>query len=333
MGYRALKEKAEAKEKLLKRIVLCIFAVLLVGLLFFSAFVPPSSWKYKVALPKVDKRKAGELRMHFLDVGQGDCTLIELPDGKVLLLDGGEVSTTAKKALLRYLNALDIQTIDYLVVSHTDKDHCGSLPEVFKWKKILNAYIPLSFDAGKKEYATVYDCAVKEKCKLKNPTRAEDLSVYEGEYPYTLRFLYPFEGENVGTGISQGEDPSAVLWLDYFGTSALLAGDSDSQTEDKLLTFEELGLSPKGVSLHSTEILKVSHHGSKYSTSDLFLKGLGVETAFISCGENNPYGHPTQEVLQRLDANGVGVYRTDVHGHLLLTASPSGEYTVKTVIK
>ncbi len=333
MGYKALKESRERKRKFLMRTVLCIFLGLLLLFLLLTAFVPPSTWEYRVALPKIEKRKEGELRMHFLDVGQGDCTLIELPDGKVLLLDGGEGTSTSRKAILRYLNALDIKEIDYLVVTHTDADHCGNLPEVFKQKKVLNAYVPLTFDANKQEYAKTYESAVKEKCKLKNPTRGVDLSVNEGSYPYALRFLYPFEEEHLGSGIEQGEDPSAVLWLDYFGTSAFFGGDSDKATEETLLTYDSLGLSPKGVTLSSTEILKVSHHGSKYSTSEKFLQGLGVETAVISCGKNNPYEHPNEETLQRLQAKGVDVYRTDVHGHLVLTASPSGEYTVKWVKK
>ncbi len=324
MGYRAYKEKSEEKQKKLKRLALCIFAVLLVALVVFSCIVPPESWKYRVGKPSVSKRKEGELRIHFLDVGQGDCTLIELPDGKVLLLDGGNES--AKKPVLRYLNALKIKTIDYLVLTHTDGDHCGSLEEVFACKKVLNAYLPTSFTSNSAQYAQVYEAAVREECAIAKPVRGVDLSA-QGETPYALSFLYPY-----AEGVSEGEESSAVLWLDYFGTSAIFCGDITTDEEEALLRDWRLGLlSATPVRLDSTEILKVAHHGSKYATSEGWLTGLGVKTAVISCGENNEYGHPTEETLGRLSKANVETYRTDMQENILITVQKSGSYSVERI--
>ncbi len=331
MGYRALQQKANAKRKRWKTVTLCILLFFLVGLAAFSYFVPPASWKYYVALPKTGKRKAGELRIHFLDVGQGDSTLIELPDGKVLLIDGGDSGSKSEKRVLRHLNALKIQTVDYLFVTHTDRDHCGALSEVFRYKKVLNAYLPTTFDTDKTDYAKVYDLALKEGCEIIAASPSVDLSNRAGNYPYTLRVLYPFEQEHMGGGAIVEEDPSTVLWLDYLGTSALFTGDISSDVEDRLLGWDSLDLLPADVALSSTEILKVAHHGSAYSSGLGFLRHLGAQAAVISCGKDNDYGHPTEETLERLTIAGADIYRTDTLGSILLTADETGRYDIRAI--
>ncbi len=325
MGYRAHKERSEEKQRKLKRLALCIFAVILVALLVFSCIVPPESWKYRVGKPSLTKRNEGELRIHFLDVGQGDCTLLELPDGKVMLIDGGRDDGETKKRVLRYLNALKIQEIDYLVVTHTDGDHCGSLEEVFAYKKVLNAYLPPSFTSDMIQYAEAYEAAVKEECAIVAPSREVDLSK-DGEFPYALSFLYPYAER-----VDGDKEASAVLWLDYCGVNALFCGDMNAEEEEILLRDERLGLlSARGVSLADTEILKVAHHGSRNSTSAEWLQGLGVETAVISCGADNGYGHPHRETLERLSAAKAKSYRTDTQGNILITVQKDGQYTVET---
>ncbi len=328
MGYRALKQKAEARRKRWKIAALCIVLFFVVCLAVLSYFVPPASWKYYFGLPKTGKRKAGELRVHFLDVGQGDSALIELPDGKIALIDGGEGSSKNEKTLLRRLNALKIKEIDYLFVTHTDKDHCGALAEVFRYKKVLSAYLPASFASSKTDYVRVYDLAQKEGCEIIAPSPKVDLSSDEGEYPYTLRVLYPYEQENMGGGAIVEDDPSTVVWLDYCGTSVLFCGDISSDVEDELLWWDSLDLLPEDVELSDTEILKVAHHGSKYSSGQGFLDYLGVRAAIISVGADNSYGHPAEETLERLTAVGATVYRTDELGCILLTANERGEWKI-----
>lgn len=331
MSYQAEKRKTEREWKKWKLVLLTVALVALIGLCIFSAFIPPATWKYHVAKPSVSKRKTGELRIHFLDVGQGDCTLIELPDGKTMLIDGGEGSSETEKRILRYLNALDIDRLDYLVATHTDVDHCGGLAEIVKNKKIGAAYLPPVKETTNTEYAALYAALLKEKCTVEIATRKTQLSVLDGECPYTLSFLYPLidsaEEENLS---DKGDNThSSVLWLDYKGASALFMGDAPFETENRLLFDSKMELfSVYGVDLASTELLKVAHHGSKFSTSLEFLQYLNVKKTFISCGENNLYRHPTDEVLQRLESVNSEIYRTDLDGTVMVTISENGEISV-----
>lgn len=329
MGYRAHKIKAEKKENRVKRIALSVIAFLVLGLLIFSAVCPPETWKYYVALPKIEKRAEGELRMHFIDVGQGDCTVIELPDGKVMMIDGGDNSATTKKQILRYLNALKIDVIDYLIITHADRDHCGGIDEVVKWKKVLNAYLPTASKTEDGEYAEAYAALAESECNLVQASRLTAFPQSD-ERLYTLAFLYPYaesEYENDNAA-------SSVLWLDYMGVSALFMGDAPQEVETLLVRDDKLGfLETIGVELDSTEIVKVAHHGSGYSSSSAFLEYLNVETAVVSCGKDNPYGHPSDRVLTDLKAVGASVYRTDEDGHIITTISSGNEVQVTTLEK
>ncbi len=329
MGYRAQKEEERRKRKPLKITLLCILSLLIVGVCVFSFFVPPGSWKYHFQTPEIAARRDGELRIHFIDVGQGDATLLELPDGKTALIDGGKNASASKKKLMRYLNGLDIDVLDYVIVTHTDGDHCGGLEEVFKYKKVLNAYLPPSFSTSDGQYAEVYAAAVAEECELITLSRSISLSQKEGT-PYVLQFLYPYATSAQELSEEQNEN-SAVLWLDYQGVSALFCGDAPASVEELLILEDSLGLlGVYGVDLTSTELLKVAHHGSEQSTSAAFLQYLGIQTAVISCGENS-YGHPSSGVLTRLAAAGASVYRTDTDGHIMATITPNGQYVIEKI--
>ncbi len=327
MGYREVKEKTEEKSKRIKCVVTCILTVVLVVFAVFSCFIPPESWKYHFAKPKLSKRKEGELRIHYVDVGQGDCTLIELPDGQIALIDGGKDDATTKKKVLRYLNALKIQKIDHLIVTHTDGDHCGSLEEVFRYKRVLNAYMPATFETKDIEFAEVYEAATKSGCTILDNSRSIHLS-QDSETPYTFTFLYPYAEEALESTGAANEN-SAVLWLDYFGVSALFCGDSPASVEERLMLESQMGLfKPRGVDLSSTEILKVSHHGSSSASTKEFLRYLNVKEAIISCGKNNAYNHPAKSTLNNLSAVGAKVYRTDTQGNIVVTVQKDGKYRV-----
>ena len=326
MSYQADKTKADKKWKKFKGLVIGVVACLIIASIVFAAFFPPETWKYYVALPDVSKRKEGELRIHFLDVGQGDSTIIELPDGKVMLLDGG--NSNASKTILRYLNALDIDTIDYLVISHADSDHCGGLDTVVKNKKIRTAYIPPTYPSVNTQYAELYSALMEEGCKIIPSSMKEALK--DSESSYTLAFLYPYSEDvkEENWTATDTNDSSSVLWLDYGGISALFAGDCSASIESELIRRDKLGVfSTLGVELNNTEILKVSHHGSKDSTSLKFVQHLNVQTAMISCGENNSYNHPSNEAIANLESVKAKVFRTDKQGHLMVTIKEGG-YTV-----
>ncbi len=331
MGYGEKKRKIEKKGKLIKRILLGILLVCLIGVCVFSHFYPPESWKYYVSKPNVSKRKSGDLRIHFLDVGQGDSTLIEFPDGKVALIDGGEDSGYARRSILRTLNALKIKTIDYLIVTHTDEDHCGALEEVLKYKKVVNAYLPVSLPVLGSVYAGFFADVIKE-AKCYDSARNVQLTSADSEYVFTFLLPNEFSVEE-GFG-SSGNSGSSMLWLDYKGVSALFAGDAPATAFEVLVVDEGLGyLQEYGVTLSSTEILKVAHHGAKDGTTGAMLAYMHTETAVISCGKNNSYGHPNGEILDLLSNNGVETYRTDKQENILITIRENGQYSVSTYAK
>lgn len=331
MGYREEKNIIEGKKRKWKRIFACVFAALMLAATIFAVCIPPKEWKYRIKTPDLQKRADGELRMHFLDVGQGDCTLIELPDGKIMLIDGGNGQRDVTADILRYMNALKIDTIDYLVVTHADNDHCGGLQEIIKQKEVVNAYLPPIYpEKAEGAYYSFFKELCKRKCAWEYASRTVHLNG-TGKYPYVLSFLYPYL--RTEEEMLRDEYPletnalSSVVWLDYKGVSAAFMGDATLDVEEKLIRDDRLQvLDGYGVELTSTDIVKVSHHGSNDATSLQLLNYMQAKTAIISCGIGNLYGHPHEETLQRLRLANVDVHRTDKVGTIIVTVSPTGSY-------
>lgn len=322
MGYEAEKKRIERRIKRLKTIALFFVIVVLGALCLLSFWIPAETWKYCFALPQTGESEVGEMRVHFLDVGQGDCMLVELPDGKIFLIDGGAGEESATR-IMRYLNALQVDVIDYLLITHADTDHCGGLQKVVKYKEVKRAFLPRAVATENEAYAAVYAELMDKGCDWQYSARSVNLSS-DGEFPYTLRFLYPY---TLPTEISvNSNEGSAVVWLDYQGASVLFTGDAPTSTEEKLMRDDRLQALDKSIKLRETELLKVAHHGSADSTSLSFLKYLGVKQAVISCGRDNAYGHPTEQVLSALKEQNVEIYRTDELGNLVWTVSKTGDY-------
>ena len=322
MGYEAEKREIEQRIKRLKTIALFFVIAILGALCIISFWLPAETWKYCFALPQTGKSDEGEMRVHFLDVGQGDCSIVELPDGKVMLIDGGAGDESAT-ILMRYLNALKIDVIDYLLITHTDSDHCGGLQKVVRYKQVKRAFLPLTSATSNQAYAAVYTEIMEQGCQWQYSARSVNLSS-DGENPYTLRFLYPY---TLQTEIFESINASsAVVWLDYRGASVLFTGDAPRATEEILMRDHRLKLLDESINLKETELLKVAHHGSADATGADFLEYLGVKQAVISCGKDNIYGHPTEQVLSALSSQNVEVYRTDELGSLIWTVSSTGKY-------
>ncbi len=336
MGYALEKKKRDAKKRLVIFITFALVVVMVAVFSILSLIYPPATWKYYFSLPKIDAREEGEMRLHFLDVGQGDCILIELPDGKIMLIDGGNDEDSTKTTILRYLNALDIDKIDYLVATHADSDHCGSLDAVAQYKSVGCAFLPKVVETINTQYAQLYTVLVENGCEIKYSNNSINLSVLEGENAYRLCFLSPstYEMEQQES-IPQEESnaQSAVLWLDYNGVSTIFTGDAPVETLEKLLFMDTLGLLDNfGVQLDSTEIIKISHHGSADSISEDILKRLHAQVGIISVGEGNFYGHPSTQTCTALANAEVDVYRTDMHGHVVVSVPKFiSNWTIETI--
>ena len=336
MGYAREKEKIAKKRKRIWLISLVVLALLISAICVLMSISNPTTWKYKVFLPNVTKRCEGELRVHFIDVGQGDATLIELPDGKTMLIDGGNGDDNANKSLLRHINALDIEKIDYLVLTHADNDHFGGLIELLKQKRVERAFLPITTIEEEKSlpYSRFLTELGKEDCTVEKANVFASL-VLSKQTNYTLAFLYPYTSMTDGA-VEQpvGNDASVVVWLEYKNISFLFTGDATKETESSLIASQEKGLyALYGVDIRKTKILKVAHHGSDDSTSEEFLNYIGVEETVISCGEDNPYGHPDEAVLERLMGIGAKIHRTDTDGSIIVTVGIDGAYRFETLDK
>lgn len=341
MKYR---EQAAARTKRKRRIAAGIGAVILLAFVIVSLIVPPDTWKYYVGKPKVSPRGEGEARVHFLAVGQGDCSVIELPDGKTMVIDGGDGADEHTRYILRYLNALGVKKPDYLVVTHTDGDHAGGLAEMVSVKGAGEAFVPYVTYYGGAAFDD-FSAAVKKKgVEYTFSHRGISLSSRESEFPYELCFLSPFNkdtpnGEYEKANEKNGEDnavndTSAVVYLDYFGSSVLFCGDITAEKERAILREARAGLiacDGKEIALSDVEILKAAHHGSDSSSCEEFIRGLAVRDVVISVGKNNAYSHPSTEVLGRFERNGVKIHRTDYDGTVIATLKPDGTYTVENL--
>jgi competence protein ComEC len=303
-------------------------------------------WKRKPPPP------SSELVVRVLDVGpiEGDSILISTVGGKTVLVDAGD--TTKGKVVVDALKRNSVQQIDYLIITHPHSDHMGGATEVFKAFKVLNVIdndqspsVPADLVATQKPLVLTG----KKAPKALKPSKTATITKFYDDYKQalsgsgahyekaaagtkldlgngaSLTILSPteplFNKDQMKTGGNEANANSIVMRLDYGSFSMLLAGDAEDQTEHRMLT--------KDLNLHA-QFLKVAHHGSKYATSDDFLKRVKPEFAIVSCGAWNRYGHPAQSVLDRLRAANVKLYRTDLQGEVTITTrGKEGDVAIK----
>lgn len=235
--------------------------------------------------------RKGVLRAHFLDVGQGDAIFLELPDGRVMLIDAGPNEAGTK--VVSYLREHGVKRIDFLIATHPHADHIGGMDAVIRSFDIGAVYMP-RVATGTKTFEEVL-LALKEKgLKAKEAKSGVSVPVGEG---LTAEFIAPR-----GSGYEDLNNWSSVLRVCYGDVALLFAGDAEADSEMEMLEA--------GVPLRA-DLLKVAHHGSSSSTTPRFLQAVRPKYAVISVGAGNDYGHPHKETLKNLEKAGVQVYRTD----------------------
>lgn len=311
----------KAKKKLIKRLILAAVAVAVIAVLAaIEYFVSFDRLLPAYALPP---REEGELRLHFLDVGQGACTIVEFPEGDALVVDGGDGSFTNRNKLIRYLKGLHPNTVS-LLLTHADADHYGGFPAALSAFDVSCCYLPET-DTEKEGFSELLSAVEREGCERKRLTRYDVI----GEGEASLVCLSPRLSEE-----ADEDDCSTVLYLDYGGVRALLCGDISAQRE-RLLT-EEYGLAEgifdageHKVRLEEIEILGAAHHGSSNASSAEWLSLLSPEAFIVSCGRDNGYGHPSGEALARFRAASPDgeIYRTDELGDVIVSIQ-NGTYTI-----
>lgn len=242
----------------------------------------------------------GSMRVHFIDVGQADCILLETPDGCVLV-DAGDLDRDVTEHVADYLRALSIEKIDYFVLTHPHADHIGGAPTILEEFQVGRV---LMTDAA--TTTAIFNRTLDAIDKNDVPvTRAE-----VGE-SYTLGALRMTALAPASVEDADLNNTSIVLRVDYGGSSLMLTGDAETESLDDVLESFP-------ASYLDCDAMKAGHHGAENANSESFLEAVSPELVVISCGKDNSYGHPHEEALERFDTVGADVYRTDVLGTVVL---------------
>lgn len=228
----------------------------------------------------------GKLRICFVDVRQGDCTVITTPKGKNIIIDGGEEE---ENVVLPYLLDRNISKIDYLIISHFDSDHVGGLFTVMENLKVKTAIISKQGE-NSSNYERFNKMVEEKNIRVVAIEKGDRLNIEEGVY---FDFLWPDNFNLITENILNNN--SIVCKLNYNNFSILFTGDIEEVAEKQILQeYNNFQI------LNST-ILKIGHHGSKTSSSKEFLENVRPQVALIGVGKDNKFGHPNIEVLKRLE--------------------------------
>ena len=262
------------------------------------------SWINPFIINGLEKRfnlvsNQNNLLVHFINVGQADAIAINLPDGKTMLIDNG-----SKKYNVDYIKYLKENVVhskhnnklDYLVLTHADSDHIGGTMKLLKNFEINTIFMP-QIVSNSQTFEEIYNYVMKN-CNYK--TLGGEFEINKNGYK--IKF---FEQLNsVDTNNS-----SQVVKLEYKKKSFLFTGDITTDVEDDYILAYSNEL--------NCDVLKVAHHGSKTSTSQMFLNRVTPQYAVLSVGENNDYNHPSDEIVDRLISNNIKILRTDKNGNIL----------------
>lgn len=248
---------------------------------------------------------SNELNITVLDVGQGDCSFISFPDGTTMLIDGG--STTENKVgtyrIKPFLYSQGVRELDYVVLTHPDSDHINGVLELLEHDSIeIKSLLLPNVDGIEQSYASILPlCETVIWMEKGMKWETEDVR---------LRCLHPAQGF-----LSEdSNDCSIVLQLQYGKFSMLFMGDLGAEQEQRLTDLQD------------TTILKAGHHGSKNSTSQQFLEKITPDHVILSYGENNSYGHPHKETMERLEKQNCSIWHTPKQGAIQIRVRPNNYY-------
>ena len=240
---------------------------------------------------------SGEAQLHFIDVGQGDCTLITMSEGNVLIDSG---TNSSEEALKSYLDGLGITEFEYAVFTHPHADHIGGADMILEEYKVEKVLIP-DVTATSSTYNKMMEGIEESGADLILATPEMTFSV--GDMAFTV--LAPNS-----KGYEDDNNYSVVLKAVYGSTSFMFTGDAETASEGEILerfTLESL----------KCDLLKVGHHGAENATSQAFLDAVSPKYAVIQVGKGNTYDHPRAEILSRLNKAGVSYYRNDLEGTIV----------------
>lgn len=309
------------KQKAIKGILTVICLIILAVLWFF---IKPVFWDGDgegtgQSTPNVNDNKVtyevpeGTAEIHYIDVGQGDSTLIKVGD-KNILIDTGEKE--AKEQLISYLNDHDVEEIEYFVVTHYDSDHFANAVDILDTYDVKNLIVPNQIKTTNM-YET-FMAKVEEQVEngsiellVANDMIEQKIDVNSLE----ITILAPLKEK-----YSSSNDYSIALMVRYGNIKALFTGDGEEEAEEEILNKYTSAVL-------DCDVFKLGHHGSSTSSCQELLNRATPTYVIVSCGLDNSYGHPHQEILERTE--GMTMYRTDTQGSIVLSIA-NDELTFKT---
>ena len=352
-------------------IALAVIVLLVIVATLVVRFVFPDYWNKFIAnimSPSgIEGNPNGDLAVHFLDVGQGDCIIIQLPDGKNAIIDAGgnDKNTTTQKAEKRIVDSIDnlkIDTFDYMILSHTDADHVDYMDTVLEKCDVKNIYRPAFNSRAEKtaginpKYGTIptdtyNDFVLAVQKEVKEIGAKVELNIGKKEitgegYRFDIYgvdeewYLKSKVGDETQIDAKEKNKVSPMVLLSYNSQEdvrrIMFTGDSEGKGGNN---GEELFMEKYDDNI-DIDLLKVGHHGSSSSASEEFLERLDPEYAVISVGTNFQHGHPTQECLDRLanytdgkSQKGIEVYMTKDYGDIIFRVNKKGDMSFKTSIQ
>ena len=358
-------KKKNKREKELQKFVACLVVIIIITVIVLAVFYISNGYKFDFGFLKKESESVSvnysevdnvrDLKVYFIDIGQGDCIFIELPDGKNMLIDTGEKRNAGKAKIDKYLrdeNGNKV-TIDYCVATHPDSDHIGLMPYVYEQYDVLKSYRPYVYSENKSASALPYE--LNKGIKIKNSSNiyydyitnvnaeqtyweffkddsdfSNGFTGKDGEiYEYTVNFVMPYaDNLNDYQYFTTPNDFSAVIMLEYADRKILFTGDIEYETGKKGAEQSFIReFSTSNPAMVDCDVLKVAHHGSDSSTSPEFLSLVKPEHSVISCGLSNKHRHPLKSTLDNLVNCGSEIYRTDLQGTIILTIDSKGIMT------
>jgi competence protein ComEC len=285
------------RNKQTSRIIIVLVALAVIALISYYRNRPP-----KVPQPGP---VSGKLLVHFLDIGQGDCELIQLPGGETILIDSGDRGASTVELLRKY----GVKEIDLAIATHPHADHMGEMVDVLRAFKVKEVWDP-GLNTGKPTYTKMLEEIDRQGTKFLTPRRGDSRMFKDA----LLEVLNPgpeLDEKNVNNA-------SIVVRLTFGSKRFLFTGDAEIDKSDKVSSAWEAMLQTEREKLRA-DLLKSAHHGSHNGTNAQILDAVRPTVMTISCATGNDYGHPHQEVMQLLESrrNSISLYRTDLQGTIL----------------